>query len=66
MDCHCDALNLHAKCVYFLHTQGTELLQAAFCDADSASTAMQAVAPVGVVLLRTELLKLKEEASKQC
>lgn len=33
-------------------------LQAAFVDADSASTAMQAVAPIGVALLKHEQLLL--------
>jgi hypothetical protein len=48
--------------VVFVHAQGVLAVQAAFSDADSASTAMQAVAPVGVALLKTEMLKLQEKA----
>lgn len=40
------------------------LVQAAFGDAESASTAMQAVAPVGVSLLKTETMKLQEAAQQ--
>lgn len=35
------------------------IVQAAFTDADSASIAMEAVAPVGVVLHKTETLKVQ-------
>ena len=37
-----------------LSNPNPRVLQAAFADADVASTAMQAVAPVGVVMLKHE------------
>ena len=38
------------------------LLQAAFGDAEMASTAMQAVAPVGVTLLKNETMTIQSSA----
>lgn len=39
--------------------QALFVMQVAYADADSASTAMQAVAPIGVVLLKNEKLVLQ-------